>query len=125
MSLPNIAGAKMPFIQQSKIWCIMLSSFYPIMSFYASNCQVTNLPAWTMLEPNKHLMNNDIFIASNNFFIYMKLPSQLKIQVVSFSKTMLVQKIHVSNSKNKNMVDNEFLILSKRVILMYEIVNLG
>ena len=55
----------------------------------------------------------------------MKLPSQLKIQVVSFSKTMLVQKIHVSNSKNKNMVDNEFLILSKHVILMYEIVNLG
>ena len=38
---------------------------------------------------------------------------------------MLEQKFHASNSKNKNVADNDFLILSKYVILMYQIVNLG
>ena len=38
---------------------------------------------------------------------------------------MLEQKFNASNSKNKNMADNDFLISSKYVILMYQIVNLG
>ena len=38
---------------------------------------------------------------------------------------MLEQKFHASNSENKNVADNDFLILSKYVILMYQIVNLG
>ena len=35
------------------------------------------------------------------------------------------QKFHASNSKNKNMAGHEFLILSKYIIFMYQIVNLG
>ena len=54
----------------------------------------------------------------------VKLLENSSCYLYGLAKTMMEPKFHVSIAKNNNVVDNEFLILPKHVILMYQIVNL-